>query len=393
MPDVLDPRGRHNLAMWRLVAPLGFEFDERCKCLDLDDELGSRLAVLDGQIRQYTLDVLTPRDLTQRPWVLEGYNATIMAYAENEGFPLVAMPCGVYYPRIASSQVPILINFESELEFTGIRIVTEFNITCDLGPGYLQRFLLSCDEGKPLFIHASLTIPPGTFGLITAVDLPDSDHKTVVDPDRNLFTVMLLMRMGTATDVMGDEYFVDQVIDSHPDIYGYDLVDDLSVHSPTMEWTSNKAAKPSLITIGFTVGEDMFGIKVLTLYLPDGYTLNSAKRSDVAILSDSFPKGESREFDLSRLTQITFFVNSYKAIPSGVHSFRFPVYLPQRTTQNFWIISFCKAESCSLSNAELLYPFAGLTIGSGQTSEIPDETGSAGRLACALLFFLLASRA
>ena len=124
MPDVLDPRGRHNLAEWRLIAPYGYAFYESCDCMDKEDILYPRVAILDGMIRQYTMDVLTPRDLTQRPWVLEGWNTTIMTYAENEGFPLIAMPCGVYYPRIASSIVPILITFESELEFTGIKVDT-----------------------------------------------------------------------------------------------------------------------------------------------------------------------------------------------------------------------------------------------------------------------------
>ena len=60
------------------------------------------------------------------------------------------------------------------------------------------------------------------------------------------------------------------------------------------------------------------------MYLPDGYTLNSAKRMDVAILSDNFPRKKDREFDLSRLTQITYFVAG--TIPTGRHAFRFPVY-------------------------------------------------------------------
>jgi len=395
-PDMLDPRGRHNLAEWRLIAPFGYAFYESCDCMDKEDILYPRVAILDGMIRQYTMDVLTPRDLTQRPWVLEGWNTTIMTYAENEGFPLIAMPCGVYYPRIASSIVPILITFESELEFTGIKVETELNITCDLGPGYLQRFLLECDEGDPgyfgedpFFIHAKLTIPAGAYGFTSTVDLPDPDHPALLDPARNMITVFIVQRQGTAVDIMGNEYFVDTVLDSHPDIEGFALTD-YNIYAPTQEWTSNKPAKPSLITIGITVGSPIQGMQAMTLYLPDGYTLNSAKRMDVAILSDNFPRKKDREFDLSRLTQITYFVAG--TIPTGRHAFRFPVYLPQRTTQNFWIFAFCKQEQCQTSDADLVYPFAGLTIGSGQTTDTGVEEASAERLACALALLALALR-
>ena len=40
---------------------------------------------------------------------------------------------------------------------------------------------------------------------------------------------------------MGNEYFVDTVLDSHPDIEGFALTD-YNIYAPTQEWTSRRAA-------------------------------------------------------------------------------------------------------------------------------------------------------
>jgi hypothetical protein len=342
--------------------------DEQCGCT-VEGE--PRYADLDGSRRAFVLNVWTPRLLRQQPWILEGWNESkhydwrIITYAENPGFELTAMPTWIYYPRKTAALVPFAIAFETDVSepFDAIVVETRWNITCNLGSMFLQRYVLACKERPPdiprnaIRVSAALPIPQGAYALLTEILLPDEFDERNTAPELNKFDIFLT--------------WSGNVVDSNADYPGYSLSSTVDLEAVPMTWTSNRAARPSLVTLGFTISR-MPEPRSVVIWTPEGVTLNSAKAYEVASLNDAFPL---ESFDLTYLIKVLFTASG--EIPAGTYKFRFPVYLPQRTTKNLWVIALCvEPLGCEAVGAHVVYPMPGLTIGSGQTTGVDDGTGS-----------------
>lgn len=305
--------------------------------------------------------------------MVEAVNGSrIIGFGDNEGFPLTPATLVLWYPRIAGRRVLVGLDFSSASSFDTIEVSAAdvLELHCALGPGFLQRFLLNCTN-PPFIVMAAKPAPPGKYVLLMEGTVPRAPPNG---------TVTLLLRLGR------------MVVDAAPDVPGLVPNSELVAHSPTVAWTSSAALRPSLVTLGVTLETPATGLRSILVLAPGGVTMDSARRHEVAALNDRTPRKDGVWYDLSRLTQIYFFLSGAD-IPPGEYAFRFPVFLPPGSApRNVWIFTLCRVERCLPTKSELVVPVPGLTVGWSATTVVTDQsTESAASLAAfALALALLA---
>jgi hypothetical protein len=380
VPVIIEvPRLETNIEGWRVKTPPAYV--TACPPLDgaCDDRWNPPIPYFPRDLgemmgRVFRMRVTTGKDLAPARWAAEAYNGTrVLAYGDNEGFALKQVPLFLWYPNIPGQTVVVVFDFDCQAPWDTLEVDAQdvLDLTCNLGMGYLQRYLLNCtDEFTPNFIvQAAVPVPKGGYMLLT---------EAVVPTDAPSGAVTLVLKQG-GRGKRG------MVVDSAPDVKGRPA-STWDVANPTVDWTSSRASRPSIVTIGFDILTEV-DTRCLVIQTAEGLTLDTANKDAVEVVRGAFPKKKGRWYDMSYLTRMLMF--SSRVLATGTYKFRFPVYLPEATKpKNVWLIAFCDPtdDRCDPATAQMVLPVPGLTVGWSSQPDVVATTSGALALVAVWVF-------
>eukprot|EP00928_Gymnodinium_smaydae_P087582 TRINITY_DN7182_c0_g2_i1.p1 TRINITY_DN7182_c0_g2~~TRINITY_DN7182_c0_g2_i1.p1 ORF type:complete len:1549 (+),score=405.83 TRINITY_DN7182_c0_g2_i1:4012-8658(+) len=352
----------------RVVAPIGFNFSEKCLIAGGDDVVdcnpgkpmpdGRATAVLkvaEGGIRGQPRDI---RIVTSTPaktpvfkaWFIEGVDFLSeqqLGWGEAHGFDVQQMADTVgIYPAIPMVRGTMVWRLRTQVLVQAggwLEIVLPEGLNPNCRGDNLNLIALprtgACDDSNPqrLKIWLNSTIVPGEYCFAFSVQPP------IASPPRNTISLILKDRYG---------YVKDAAVELPAPV----IQDKLRIGTTQFRWTVSKPGRATTVTIGFQALESLPDpiiapeqqISEVLITLPVGFIHLVENVNDFTVVNEDMPlrKGAWLDYMKQDKLRITMDLNtsiSWTTLKKGLYEFRFPVLTPSiLPVFNVWHLSLCK---------------------------------------------------
>jgi len=312
--------------------------------------------------------VLTPEVTpTSVQWFVEakrkhGADVVTTGWARGTGFQIEQMMnSAVMYAGVAGAQgTQMSIVFQVGVNggtSIGIEPPAGYALHCS-AEGTLQQVSLPgatphCAESPFVLTLNNATLMAGLYSFGVAADVP---AKT---PDFNTFNIIVRDRYG-------------QTLDAAYRVLGKPVLE-IGAGSPTLAWSRSDAGVPSMITVGFSLQENLKTgqIKAVLVSFSDSFVHEG---KDLQVSNENgLPVLDGDEWvDVKSIERIKVILDDRsgsRAIPAGRYAFSFKVFVPSAASMprnNFWYISLCSNKLCTKPGDNytiISFPLAGFNLG------------------------------
>lgn len=359
-----------------IVAPLLFNFSSNClafggqfvtSCSPAtampNGQKTARLLVrapgLTKAASDIVIKVTTPTKAPlSKAWFVEGldqFTDAQFGWGQADGFNIQQMSATTAeYPGIPGIQARIVWHFQTQVlvEAGGwLHAMLPDGFVPECKAASLQAIALPTSGGcrildaQNVLVYINSTITPGEYAFAFQVTPP------TLPPLRNLLSLVLKDSAGN-------------VRDAAVDIPGQPIQDKLKVQELAMTWSSAKALRSSVITVGFQALEQLPDLVVapdqqiseVLIVLPQGFTHLVSTRSDFTLLNEDMPLRSGQWLDYMQADRLRVTLNlnrsSWTTLKAGRYQFRFPVLVPTPLpTFNVWHLCLCSPnypQGCNL---------------------------------------------